>query len=143
MGDDKLKLIAAELITQVKKSVTIDWTLREGARAKIGSLAAAARSGCAQCFALPVCLASLPSGSLRLAISAVLRFSRSCSFGSRDGEAHLEQIRLPAGFAGRGGADSSPAGGVAVCGVGVTENGPRVCGDEFSEAKLRPRSPTR
>ena len=35
MGDDKLKLIAAELISQVKKSVTIDWTLRESARAKI------------------------------------------------------------------------------------------------------------
>jgi type I restriction enzyme R subunit len=35
MGDDKLKLIAAELITQVKKSVTIDWNLREGAQAKI------------------------------------------------------------------------------------------------------------
>jgi type I restriction enzyme R subunit len=35
MGDDKLKLIAAELIMQVKKSVTIDWTLRESARAKI------------------------------------------------------------------------------------------------------------
>ncbi len=35
MGDDKLKLIAAELITQVRKSVTIDWTLREGARARI------------------------------------------------------------------------------------------------------------
>ena len=35
MGDDKLKLIAAELITQVKKSVTIDWALRESARAKI------------------------------------------------------------------------------------------------------------
>jgi type I restriction enzyme R subunit len=35
MGDDKLRLIAAELITQVKKSVTIDWTLRESARAKI------------------------------------------------------------------------------------------------------------
>ena len=35
MGDDKLKLIATELITQVRKSVTIDWTLREGARAKI------------------------------------------------------------------------------------------------------------
>ena len=32
---DKLKVIAAELITQVRKSVTIDWTLREGARAKI------------------------------------------------------------------------------------------------------------
>jgi type I restriction enzyme R subunit len=35
MGDDKLKVIAAELITQVRKSVTIDWTLREGARARI------------------------------------------------------------------------------------------------------------
>ncbi len=35
MGDDKLKFIAAELITQVRKSVTIDWTLRESARAKI------------------------------------------------------------------------------------------------------------
>ena len=35
MGDDKLKLIAAELITQVRKSVTIDWTLRDSARAKI------------------------------------------------------------------------------------------------------------
>jgi type I restriction enzyme R subunit len=35
MGDDKLKVIAAELITQVKKSVTIDWALRESARAKI------------------------------------------------------------------------------------------------------------
>jgi len=35
MGDNKLKVIAAELITQVRKSVSIDWTLREGARAKI------------------------------------------------------------------------------------------------------------
>jgi type I restriction enzyme R subunit len=35
MGDEKLKVIAAELITQVRKSVTIDWTLRESARAKI------------------------------------------------------------------------------------------------------------
>ena len=35
MGDDKLKLIAVELITQVRRSVTIDWTLRESARAKI------------------------------------------------------------------------------------------------------------
>ena len=35
MGDQKLKVIAAELITQVRKSVTIDWTLRESARAKI------------------------------------------------------------------------------------------------------------
>jgi len=35
MGDDKLRVIAAELITQVWKSVTINWTLRQGARAKI------------------------------------------------------------------------------------------------------------
>ena len=35
MGDKQLKLIAAELITQVRKSVTIDWQHREGARAKI------------------------------------------------------------------------------------------------------------
>ena len=32
---ERIAMIAAELITQVKKSVTIDWTLREGARAKI------------------------------------------------------------------------------------------------------------
>jgi type I restriction enzyme R subunit len=35
MGDDKLKLIGAELITQLRRSVTIDWTLRESARARI------------------------------------------------------------------------------------------------------------
>jgi type I restriction enzyme R subunit len=35
MGKDELKVIAAELVTQVRKSVTIDWNLREGARAKI------------------------------------------------------------------------------------------------------------
>jgi type I restriction enzyme R subunit len=35
MGDDKLKVIAAELISQVRKSATIDWTLRDGARAKM------------------------------------------------------------------------------------------------------------
>ena len=35
MGDAKLKVIAAELITKVKKSVTIDWNLRESARARI------------------------------------------------------------------------------------------------------------
>jgi type I restriction enzyme R subunit len=35
MGDAKLRVIATELISQVKKSVTIDWTLRESARAKI------------------------------------------------------------------------------------------------------------
>lgn len=33
MGDEKFKVIAAEFITQVRKSVTIDWTLRaRGAR---------------------------------------------------------------------------------------------------------------
>jgi type I restriction enzyme R subunit len=35
MGNDELKVIAAELVTQVRKSVTIDWTVREGARARI------------------------------------------------------------------------------------------------------------
>lgn len=35
MGDKQLKVIAAELITKVRQSVTIDWTLRESARAKI------------------------------------------------------------------------------------------------------------
>jgi len=35
MGDDKLKVIAVELIKMVRKSVTIDWNLRDGARAKI------------------------------------------------------------------------------------------------------------
>ncbi len=35
MGNDELKIIAAELVTQVRNSVTIDWTLRESARAKI------------------------------------------------------------------------------------------------------------
>jgi type I restriction enzyme R subunit len=35
MGDDKLKVIAAELVQQVRKNVSIDWTLRESARARI------------------------------------------------------------------------------------------------------------
>ena len=35
MGVDELKVIAAELVTAVRKSVTIDWTVRESARAKI------------------------------------------------------------------------------------------------------------
>ena len=35
MGDAKLKLIAAELITQVKKNVSIGWTLRESARIRV------------------------------------------------------------------------------------------------------------
>ncbi len=35
MGDAKLRVIATELVTQVRKSVTIDWTLRQSAQAKI------------------------------------------------------------------------------------------------------------
>ena len=35
MGDAQLKVIATELITKVRQSVTIDWQFREGARAKI------------------------------------------------------------------------------------------------------------
>jgi type I restriction enzyme R subunit len=35
MGDDQLKVIAVELISRVRSSATVDWTLRESARAKI------------------------------------------------------------------------------------------------------------
>jgi type I restriction enzyme, R subunit len=35
MGEDNVKVIATELVSRVRKSVTIDWTLRESARAKI------------------------------------------------------------------------------------------------------------
>ncbi len=35
MGIDAPKTIACELVTNVRKSVTIDWTVRESARAKI------------------------------------------------------------------------------------------------------------
>ena len=35
MGDQKLRVIAAELVTKVRGSVSIDWTLRESARAGI------------------------------------------------------------------------------------------------------------
>ena len=35
MGNDELKVIAAELVTRVRQSVVIDWTVREHARAKI------------------------------------------------------------------------------------------------------------
>lgn len=35
MGDAQLRVIATALVTQVRKSVTIDWTLRESAQAKI------------------------------------------------------------------------------------------------------------
>lgn len=35
MGDDKLRLLAQELVERVKQSVTIDWQVRENARAQI------------------------------------------------------------------------------------------------------------
>lgn len=35
MGVDELKVISTELVLNVRKSVTIDWTIRESARAKI------------------------------------------------------------------------------------------------------------
>ena len=35
MGNDELKVIAVELVTKVRQSVTIDWVVRESARAKI------------------------------------------------------------------------------------------------------------
>jgi len=39
MGNQELKVIAAELVTNVRASVTIDWTLRENARSKIKVMA--------------------------------------------------------------------------------------------------------
>ena len=35
LGDEKLKLIAQELVDAVKRSVSVDWTKRENARAQI------------------------------------------------------------------------------------------------------------
>lgn len=37
IGDDQLKVISAELIAQVRKSVTIDWTLRKSAARRSAS----------------------------------------------------------------------------------------------------------
>ena len=34
-GDEKLRLIAGELVRTVRKNVTIDWTRRENARARL------------------------------------------------------------------------------------------------------------
>lgn len=35
MGDDKLRIIATELVMNVKKNVSVDWAQRETARARI------------------------------------------------------------------------------------------------------------
>ncbi|MCE8423797.1 MAG: DUF3387 domain-containing protein [Candidatus Methanoperedens sp.] len=35
LGDDKLKIIAIEVAEKVKANATIDWTIRESARAKL------------------------------------------------------------------------------------------------------------
>ena len=35
MGIDELKVIAAEFVLNLRKSVSIDWTIRKSARAKI------------------------------------------------------------------------------------------------------------
>ena len=35
LGDDALRLIAQELVKAVKRSVSVDWTKRENARAQI------------------------------------------------------------------------------------------------------------
>ena len=78
MGDDKLKVIAAELITQVRKSVTIDWTLREGARAKIRVMVKLILNKYG--YWLPRCRRSV--GLRPVLCTACL--SRSGSFGSPD-----------------------------------------------------------
>jgi type I restriction enzyme R subunit len=35
MGDDRLRALAQELVRMVRSSVTVDWTLKESARAAI------------------------------------------------------------------------------------------------------------
>ncbi len=35
MGDEKLRFLAQELVNRVKQSITIDWQVRENARAQI------------------------------------------------------------------------------------------------------------
>ena len=35
LGDDTLKTIARELVTTVRKNVTIDWTIRDNVRAQL------------------------------------------------------------------------------------------------------------
>ncbi len=35
LGDDTLRTIARELVVQVRKNVTIDWTMRENVRAQL------------------------------------------------------------------------------------------------------------
>ena len=35
LGDDTLKIIAKEIADKVRKNATIDWTIRESARAKL------------------------------------------------------------------------------------------------------------
>jgi type I restriction enzyme, R subunit len=35
MGDEKLRVIAHELLMDLRKNVTVDWAHREGARARI------------------------------------------------------------------------------------------------------------
>ena len=36
MGDDKLKVIATELVMKVRRNASVDWTFRENARARSG-----------------------------------------------------------------------------------------------------------
>jgi len=38
LGDDTLKAIARDLVTAVRKSVTIDWTMKDSVRAKIRTM---------------------------------------------------------------------------------------------------------
>ena len=49
---------------------------------------------------------------------------------SRNGEAHPQQIRIPAGLAGRGGEDGADAGGVAVPGLGAGVTNTRIGHDK-------------
>ena len=61
MGDDELKVIAGELVTQVRKSVTIDWT---SAKAPAPRSASWSNASCASTATRPTCRTKQPSSSL-------------------------------------------------------------------------------
>ncbi len=65
MGVDELKVIAAELVLNGRRSVTIDWTIRESARAKAaGSGSPVRRYGAICCKARAIEYSSLPNSNL-------------------------------------------------------------------------------
>ena len=51
LGDDKLRVIATELVISVRNNVSVDWMHRDSARAKLWLSAGFAGCCCAECVA--------------------------------------------------------------------------------------------